>query len=431
MLIMMAPIAAVLVHKHLAADGSHYLLQILDGRSVIRHAWSRQYANDITQWPVVLAISLGLRDVHLLSYVFGLGIVSLYPLSFLACVVAVRGERPILLIFPLISIAGVNLPASGILCGESHAMVLLAWPILFLAIRRAQLTPLEVGLLWFLLLLFTRVYEASLLPSLLFGGIFFLRLSKSEKMSPADRQRSLWTWSVALLMSLAAISIAAYFIANPISPANKSSFARDMFRMIRNPQAVVALAVAIGLSLGFATRRLVWLWISIAPIGFLFVLMVTGRGQTLLGDSFQARSLSLFLLPLLLVLALMVSRVENMVPRMLPMVLCAYLFFAASYEIASLPRWAAYLNNFRQELASNEGLVPLASTDIGRGWGQWYWTNPTISVLLQSPCVRTIVQNDPSVDWQPFDPSQRLVLQDYVAYGPALHPIDPKARLCD
>jgi len=431
MLIIMAPIAAVLVHKHLAADGSHYLLQILDGRSVIGHAWSRQYANDITQWPVVLAISLGLRDVHLLSYVFGLGIVSLYPLTFLACVVAVRGERPMLLVYPLISIAGVNLPASGILCGESHAMVLLAWPILFLAIRRAQLTPLEVGLLWFLLLLFTRVYEASLLPSLLFGGIFLLRLSKSEKMSPADRQRSLWTWSVALLMSLAAIAIAAYFIANPVSPANKSSFARDMFRMIRNPQAVVALAVAIGLSLGFATRRLVWFWISIAPIGFLFVLMVTGRGQTLLSDSFQARSLSLFLLPILLVLALMVSRVESMVPRMLPMVLCAYLFFAASYEIASLPRWSAYLNNFRQELASNEGLVPLASTDIGRGWGQWYWTNPTISVLLQFPCVRTIVQNDPSVDWQPFDPSQRLVLQDYVAYGPALHPIDPKARLCD
>ena len=428
---MMAPIAAVLVHKHLAADGSHYLRQILDERSVTRIAWSRQYANDITQWPVVLAISLGLRDVHLLSYVFGLGLVSLYPLTFLVCVVAVRGERPVLLIFPLISIAGVNLPASGILCGESHAMALLAWPILFLAIRRAQLTPLEVGLLWFLLVLFTRVYEASLFPSLLFAGIFLIRLRQSEKVSPAVRQRSLWTWSVALLMSLVAIAIAAYFIVNPVNPANRSSFAEGMFKMIGNPQALVALAVAIGLSLGFVTRRLVWCWISIAPIGFLFVLMVTGRGPIWLSDSFQARGLSLFLLPLLLVLALIVSRVENMVPRVLPMVLCAYLFFAASYEIASLPRWAAYLNDFRQELASNEGLVPLASTDIGSGWGQWAWTNPTISVLLQSPCVRTIVQNDPSVTWQPFDPSQRLVLQDYVAYGPALHPIDPMARLCD
>ena len=150
-----------------------------------------------------------------------------------------------------------------------------------------------------------------------------------------------------------------------------------------------------------------------------------------LGDSFQARGLGLLLLPLLLLSALLVSRVDTHIPRLLPLVLCVYLSVATYYEIASLSQWNGYLNDFRHALTRHEGLVPLADTQLARGYGQWAWTNPTLSVLLQGPCVRSIVLNDPAVDWQPFDPSHRLVLKGFVAYGPALHSIDPRASRCD
>jgi hypothetical protein len=429
--IMAALLALFLGQKHLSADGSHYLRLILDTGETTRAAWSRQFANDLTQWLVVLAVRSGLRDVFVLSHLYGLGLFILYPLLFLICALAVRGERPLLLIYPLLSIAGVNLPASAVLFGESHEMVLLTWPILFLAIRRAPLKAFEVAILWTLLLFFTRVYETSLPVSILFLLILIVRLARTGKLDSSLRSRTRLIWSVALILSAIGASIAAYFIFFPDNPDNKASFASSMGEMAGNPKAILAFVVTSCLSLLWVSGRPFYGMLALFSLGVSCLVMLRGGDYSSMGQSFSARGLSLLLLPLLVLWTLFVARYPHSSSGWLPVILFAYISVASFSEVATLPRWLGYLNDFRTVLTKNEGLVSLKESGLEGGYGGWAWTYPTMSVLLQAPCVRTIVLNDPSVTWQPFDPSQKLVLKDFVSYGPVLHRIDPTASLCD
>lgn len=427
--IMATLLALILGHKHLAADGAHYLRQVLDNRAIQHIGWSRAYANDITQWPVVLAIHAGVRNISLLSHLYGLSLIYIYPLTFLICAFAVRGERPLLLIFPLLSIAGINLPASAVLFGESQVMPLLAWPILFLAIRRTPLKIVEIALLWSLLLLFTRVYETSLPISLLFSLIFIVRLLRAGKLEPADRWRSRITWLIALGLSSMAILIAGYFIIFPRDAANRGAFINSFSGMIANPKGLLLLSVSSFLSLGLLSARRIYGALALVAIGLFCIVWMKGNDHSSLLDSFGARGLTL-MLPLVMFWALLIAWRSPPAKNWVSLILFLYISVASLGEIATLASWQGYLNDFRTVLSRHQGMISFKDSRLEGGYGVWNWTMPTMSLLLQGQCVRTIILNEPSVSWQPFDPLQELMLKKYVRYGPQLQTIDSSAPRC-
>jgi hypothetical protein len=427
--IMATLLALILADKHLYADGAHYLRSVLDSGAIQHVGLSRGFANDITQWPLALAIHFGARDISFLSHVYGLSIIYIYPLTFLLCAVAVRGERPLLLIFPLLSMAGINLAASAVLFGESQVMPLLAWPILFLAIRRTPLRVIDIALLWSLLLLFTRVYETSLAVSLLLAIIFIARLIQTGRLEPALRWRSRLTWSVALGLSLIAIAIAGYFILFPRDAANRGSFISSLSRMIGNPKGQCLLAVSSFLSLGLLSARRIYGALALGSIGIFCIALIQGNHYSSMVDSFEARNLTL-LLPLLMLWALLIAWRSPPARTWASAILCLYITVASLSEAATLTKWKGYLDDFRTALNSHQGFLSLKESGLEGGYGFWFWTMPTMSLLLQGQCVHTVVLNDPAVSWQPFDPRQQLMLKNYVSYGPQLQAIDPTARRC-
>lgn len=191
LLISFAVIQSLIIEKHFSADGAHYFTTILDSKNFTYIAWSRQFANYLTQLPLVLAVKLGLKDIPLLSKLFAIGLYFPYIASFALCIYAIRRENSLLLVFPLISIVGINLPGDYILIGEHHVMVLLSWPILLLSLRKEPLTWSDGGLLWLLLALFSRTYEAATIPAVIFSTIFVIRLSRTRQNK---RQIVIYTW---------------------------------------------------------------------------------------------------------------------------------------------------------------------------------------------------------------------------------------------
>ena len=143
--------------KHLSADGVHYFVTILESSRFTYIDWPRQFANYLIEWPLVLAVMLGSDDTPRLIDAFALGIYLPYAASFFISAYVLRGEGKSLLIFPLYSYLLINMAGQYFLAGEHHVMSLLAWPILFLLVKRSPLTIIEVTLLLGLLTLFIRL----------------------------------------------------------------------------------------------------------------------------------------------------------------------------------------------------------------------------------------------------------------------------------
>ena len=115
----------------------------------------------------MLAVRSGITDIPILINWFAFGIYLPYLMLFLICIYALRDENEALLLFFLASIVGINLSFDYHLAGEHHVMVTMAWPILFILLRRNTLTLMDGFLLWLLLIMYSRLYEAALIPALI------------------------------------------------------------------------------------------------------------------------------------------------------------------------------------------------------------------------------------------------------------------------
>ena len=406
-----------------SADGAYAFSRVLEAKTCYLPIWSRAHADCILQLPLVLAVQGGITDFPSLSAFYHVGLFLPFLLSFALCWFACRPARNnVLLLFPLVSYILVSLAAASHLSGQGQVLAVFAWPVLFLLLR-PDWTRLDAVLLLLLLLLLCRVYEAYLPSGLLYLALVVRRL----RFAQAGERSAL---IIALVLVLVGLGIAGYMAVFPSSVRNRHDFIVGMVREVpRHPLLLISLAAVLALAAAlYVPRRRVLLVLpllfGLGSIG----LSAAGRIATA-GTSFNSRSLTGTLLPLLLLTAVVVQRRQVHLESRSWFLAGATLVALIAGYVVSWSAWRDFRKDFVTVLESRTGYVPVSETIVARNGQRWLWTTPLLSILWAPSCVRTILEGT-WPGWRPFDPRDSLPLQNRVRYHEAFFAASPKALHC-
>jgi hypothetical protein len=139
-------VLAIATGRHLFGDGSWFLVKLLsEGHVAI---WTPHWPRDfyasrigtflIFEGPTLLVSRLLPEDLRVLSAVFGASLFLHKPLSLVACYWLAPDKR--FLLFPVASIFAATINAEMYICSETHLVISLFWPLLFLVVFSERLT---------------------------------------------------------------------------------------------------------------------------------------------------------------------------------------------------------------------------------------------------------------------------------------------------
>ncbi len=412
------------VDKHLSADGVHLFTNILDSGDFTYIAWSRQFADYLTEWPLVLATKLGINDIPILIKVFALGIYLPYLISFGICIYALRNEKKVLLLFLLTSIVAINLASDYILAGAHHVMVNISWPIILILLRRNVLTWVDGFLLWILLILFSRLYETAIIPALIYSVICFVRLyyyrQKEQKI----------IIGVALLLCFLVSAISLYFIINARDPVNRASFIRGITAVLKNPEALSATSFILIYTIGLLLKKHIIIISAVSPlIIYAFVNLFVNHSVTA-DVSFSSRTLSVTLLPVLLVGAILVWYSKSELNRTGVLVFVVFILVMVVGNLYNAKNWNNFRHQVIQLVKTHQGYIPIEETKLKDNPYRWPWNNTQLGLIWSAPCVKAILLNQHDVHWEPFNPRETLVLKNYLQYDDFFKSVDENITKC-
>jgi len=398
------------VDKHLSADGVHDFCSILDSKDFTYIFWSRQFADYLTQWPLVLAVKLGITDIPILLKWFAFGIYLPYLISFLICIYALRDENKALLLFFLASMVAINLSSDYILAGEHHVMVNMSWPIIFILLRRNILTLMDGFLLWILLIIFSRLYECALIPALIYSVICFVRLYYYK----SKEQKVIIVGALSLCFIVSAISL--YFIINPRDAANRESFIHGVIVPFENPEALAAACFIVVYTIGLILKKrlIIISAVSTLIIYALFKLFVDHGVSA--SVSFASRTLSITLLPILLVGAILVWYFKSELDRTGILTFVAFIMVMVVGNLYNTNNWKDFRHEVKQLVKTHEGYIPIEETKLKDNPYRWSWNNTELGLVWSAPRVKAIILNQQHVHWEPFNPRRKLILKNYLQY---------------
>ena len=405
------------IDKHLSADGVNNLAVVIESHDFIQPGWGRQFAYYQVQWPLVLGVAAGVRDIPILSGLYALGIYLPFLLSFAACLFALRGENRSLLAFPLLSMVGVALASDYMLPGAHNVMVSLAWPILFLLLRRRWLTWPDGALLWGLLLLFFRTYEPGAAPA----GLFVLAAAIRLRRGPQRRTRKQRVILIGCLaLSLLVILTSVACVVDYHDPANRASFVAAIRQQIESLEARVSLCFCVLITLAMVSGWRVFAVAALVPAAFYGHAVVFAPHGVSSAVSFACRSLCATLLPLLLACAVVAWYVRGKLGRTGWTVLTVFVATMVVGNVRFSSDWNDFRKSVTQIVTTQEGFVPIERTAVSDNRFGWDWNNAQLGLVWSAPHVQAILLNKEDVSWEPFDPHRRLILREYLEYDERL-----------
>jgi len=434
--------SAILSSRCLYADGAHEFIRVLQAQNFVTLMWSRHFAFYAYEFPLVLAIKLGVTNLAGLRFAFGLGCFSPWPLALAAC----YWMAPRHFWLAAMGCAAGYLNASFMAVGEHILAHALFWPALFALLFAQPLKPMAA---FFLLaaaagLLFS--YESQILLCVPLAALAGWR-------SQAERQNgNRLAWAICLVAAalfLAAICIGWFSVLMPELPSNFIGFKTSTAAILGHPGWTLTWTLAwLGLVLAACFSETIWRGAS-GKIGFyvLFLavavwgtwpLLAPGRLDN--GVEVDNRSLDalvpLALFPVALMLRFRPRWFE--VRRERIVAAAAVLLLAQSlWQISATICWYRDVVCLQDILATKRGIVPVHSTVLaadgmeGRDMhpdsigGRFDWTWPCLSIALApNPKINCLVCSevflDPAVRryyWQPFDPFKPETLPDLEHFG--------------
>lgn len=407
---------------HLATDGALYFVELLDRHRFTDFDPSRTHSVYLTQWPIYLALKADVESVALLKFFFAVGIYFPYLLSMVACDFATRAQSRTLLLFPVLSIAAVNLPASNVLYGETQPAALLAWPVALLLLRERSWEHVDGAMACVLAFLWMKTQQASIAAAALCLLLLVARL----KRLPQERSRA-WGWMLLGLLLLQ-VCLMFYGILFPFNLGNRGHFLGNIFLTVFSLHFLVVAFLLVLILLGglIGTKRS--LLAACVLLGGPCLVRFAFLHQSILvsfdfaGSDYSSayRTAVVTLLPALILAAALFAHLRvELSPGSRSVLLCLMLLTTV-WQVYAVSRWNGYRSEYRAFLRQNSGFVSVTQTPMYRSAFDWHWTHPMLSVVWSAPVVNCIVLNEPDVYWQPYDPRERRVMERYLDYGPAL-----------
>lgn len=429
-------VVLIAVQAHLFADGAFYLYWLLDARRPMDFDAGRHFTHLVTQWPLVLAMRAGVTEVGAISRL--LGAMWYGPmLAALALCAWIARRRPELLLFPLASAAAVTANSSFFVVSESHLLVALFWPLVFLLALRDAWGAGTFALAAVLAAPTLRTYESMVFLGPVLAALAIVR-ARSE---PRAAARAGFVLLAAYFA--AGVGVAAYWIVNPRSAGNRGSFVEASLFFFRDHEghvhalallSLAAIALVAAALLVRApgpgarrARRLVFAaFVAACALAAVAPLLRPMSVAPLL--HYRARVLNAYLPPLLAVLFVLAMRRPPRAEswRSALAVVTVLAVAQLAWHTLAARVWAGYLDAFRREVTTHRGLVPFDRSALARAEEHgrpiatlnWGWTMPIMSVLLApGGRVRAMVDNPEGASWVPFSPAIADSLPDLSRYG--------------
>ena len=426
---------AVANDLQLWGDGIWFLIRIASTRTYyfwVANFWtdfykSRVFTNLMVQTPLVLATHLRVHHLHALSVVFG---ITLYAHGLIALYLCYLYAAPRwYVLFPLLSLFAGTMNVETYIVTDSHVLVSLFWPILFILLFREQLTRGTLLLLLLLSIPTVVSYESMMFFGVVLAAVCLWRMRKFP------RNRGLMAALAAWYLIGSGMAVAA--VIWPFDPSNKAGFLRGLEVLYQSNHlgAKTSIGVLFCLALLFAVpSRLRIVQTLVAALGmfavfYLCLEVFLGHVPTSLNDQISARVLNL-IVPLIVTALLLLVRFGWFKPNRRALGLAAIVIGSLGigqsfWTLACIGRWQGMLATLRYELALHEG--PIAFEDSIMSHGRLgplqvvdlhaTWPLPLLSVYeSEAGVVKSIVVPQANA-YLPFDPLSPATFPNLSRYG--------------
>jgi hypothetical protein len=417
---------AIVSGRCLYADGSYYLLRVLQAGNFTEMIHSRCFAAYLFQLPVVVAFKLGITNLHWLTLAFGVGCFSAWPVAMWLC----YRMAPQHFWLVMLACALGYLNAAFMAVGEHIVAHAFFWPALFAVLFVRPLTPASAGVLLVSAGLLLRSYE-----SLLFLGPPLAGLAVWRLVSGDDRRGPKVVLGLAAVLFICASGIALQAVLHPDSPANAGGFKRGVWLALVFPSWTLVMSY-FWILLMLATNYPQVAQLLNRRAGFVVMglaVLLWGAWPLLVpeqlnpADQYDSRFFNLLVPMLLLPLAVLMAVKPRWLAgqaRSLARFSAAMLIAQSLWHLSATCQWRGYVHEWRKLLATQNGPILLADVygvENSRN-GQalrfdWDWANPTMGLFLGPSQVQALVMPEVLAGWQPFDPLKPKDLPDLHRYG--------------
>lgn len=412
LLVVVSVALSLVSRKILAADGVSYLFNLvrLDGFFLV--GWHRHHAQYLTQILPVIGAELG-AHAGIVEFLYSANVFLCFFGSVALSAYICRNHAVYFLIYA-ISIVAISVFSDYIIMGEHQILVLFSWPILLFALLPSSSVAVRLAILCCAIIVL-RCYEAAAVVQAAPLAVCLLRtFEKPQTLS----ERLYWLGLCGML--LLGMLIGADGILNPRDAGNMSGFAASAAIPLSTPISLATLTFLVPFCLAAIVSSRVLAVACLLVSLPLLAWSVRIGGTPDAWQSFSGRNMTVTVLPLLMAVC---AAVKFFGRRPSPWVNGAGLVFLSGLVIAyglGQGAWRNGLTTLQERLGAEPGLI--AYEDAGLDEAQFfpYWTLPTLSIILQAECVRSIVQVPEGHPWQPFDPEQERPPTPGVAYDQAV-----------
>lgn len=405
---------ALISGKILGADGANYILQISATKQFFLVGWHRHFAQYTNQFlPVAFALTTDF-DVKLLRFLYELNV---FLLLFVSVIFSVRlcGGKLYLFTVYAICLCVVLFQSDYIAMGEHQVLLFLAWPVLiFVLSPTANWLDRSVTIVFAVIA--ARSYEGGM------GALAVILVAAMGRLvlfpAPGKYDRAYWALLVAILFC--GVVFGLHGALNPRDPTNMMGFAATALLPLSSPLVIAGLIFMAGFVLSAVVSSRAIAAATLVLSGSVLVWAITAGAFPDAWQSFSGRTLTLTLVPAMMLVAIGLIILPLRVDRVVSLSCVGFVLLASVYSVASQAGWQATLEALRHQLEQSRGYVEFARIQARADQFFPYWTLPTLSVLLQDDCVRSIILVPPDYPWQPFDPYVERPLTDQKRYDLAL-----------
>jgi hypothetical protein len=408
----------------IASSRSYYLWVGDWKRELFR---SRLFTILAVQTPTVIGTHLRIHSLHALSLIFGL---TLYGYGLVSLYLCYRyAPRRWYMLFPLLSFFAGTMNVEAYLATDSHFLVSLYWPLLFILLFRDQLSRGTLLLLIALSIPTILSYESMMLFGVILAGVCWWRWKRFPEQRVLMGALAIWY--------LAGAGLAMASVIWPFDPTNRSDFLHSLFFLLHSSHlaaktSLLVLLCCAGLFVIPSTATLLQkLAAAVGLLGVLYLCfaVLVGRTPSSLEVEVQTRVLN-FLLPLAATALMFLVLAGWSKPHSRTIGLVAILIGTLGigqvlWNLAAIMQWQGMLATLRYELLLHEGPVAFEDSILSRPQlgplhlrelhAHW----PLLPLSLYEAGrgqIRSILLPESST-YFPFDPFTPDTLPDLSRYG--------------
>jgi asparagine N-glycosylation enzyme membrane subunit Stt3 len=153
--------------------------------------------------------------------------------------------------------------------------------------------------------------------------------------------------------------------------------------------------------------------------------------------SFSSRTLTVLLLPALLVAAVVVKIRKPQITRLGINLFATACLLLTAFNMFDLRDWSRLKSEMESVLygVNSAVLIPIEETGIDDSQLRHIrhsWNNPALSLVWSYPCVKHLITNGARFDgYQVFNPENEIRLKRYLEFAEGFKSIDPDVSVCE